>query len=496
MDQAKQHVETIDKVGIPPLQELPLPVGLEEHAPEHLALLEKKLVRRLDFHLMPAVVILNNIANAKISGLPASLGITNTQYNTCLMIFYVGYVLTQVPSNILILKVKPSLYIGFVTAGWGIVSMCQAFTTNFAGLFMCRFILGLIEGPFLPGVFLLLSCWYKRCELPPRIAILYGANMLASAFGGLIAAGIISRMENKLDRPAWQWLFIIEGAMTVTIAILVIPFIPDFPLTTKRRWLSREQQLLADWRLQNENAGIEDTDPKSLTWGVKQAVRDPKLYMFVVLQMSLITAQSFNNFFPSIVGTLGYNDTITLLLTAPPYFAAFICSLCISFHAARKQERGLHIAVPLLFSLLGNLLAMFIPTTGGRYFSMFLMTAGSYSPYNLCVSWLSSTLPRPRAKRAAALAIMNLMGAGVAHFYTSYMFPDSQKPRYYAGGGIMSGACLLCAVMALTIKWYLRRENKRMNEEEGQNEEASASASGAVSRRLGEEQVLSFRYVH
>lgn len=137
---------------------------------------------------------------------------------------------------------------------------------------------------------------------------------------------------------------------------------------------------------------------------------------------------------------------------------------------------------------------MFVPTTGGRYFSMFLMTAGSYSPYNLCVSWLSSSLPRPKAKRAAALAIMNLMGAGVAHFYTSYMFPDSQQPRYYAGGGIMSGACLLCAVMALAIKWHLRKENKRMDEEEDQS--VSATATGAVSRRLGEEQVIAFRYVH
>ncbi|KAL6237482.1 hypothetical protein BDW75DRAFT_228669 [Aspergillus navahoensis] len=465
MDQAKQQVEAIDKVGVPPLQELPLPVELEEHTPEHLARLEKSLVQRLDFHFIPAVVILflmnildrNNIANAKISGLPASLGITNTQYNTCLIIIYVGHVLTQVPSNIPIPKVKPSVYIGFVTAGWGIVSICQAFTSSFAGLFMCRFILGLIEGPFLPGVFLLLSCWYKRSELPPRIAILYGANMLASAFGGLIATGIISRMENKLHRPAWQWLFIIEGDMTITIEVLVIPFIPDFPLATKRRWLSREQQLLADWRLQNENAGV------------KQAVRDPKLYMFVVLQMSLITAQSFDNFFPSIVSTLGYNDTVTLLLTAPPYFAAFFCSLCISFHAAHKQERGLHIAMPLLFSLLENLLAMYIPSTGGRYFSMFPMTAGSYSPYNPCVSWLSSSLPRPRAKRAAALAIMNLMGAG--------------KPRYYA-------------VMALTIKWYPRRENQQMDEEEDRNEDTNTSASEVVSRRLGEEQVLSFRYVH
>lgn len=78
--------------------------------------------------------------------------------------------------------------------------------------------------------------------------------------------------------------------------------------------------------------------------------------MFVVLQMALITAQSFNNFFPSIVGTLGYGKTETLLLTAPPYFFAFAVSLVVSFHAAHKRERGWHIAVPMLFSVLGNLL--------------------------------------------------------------------------------------------------------------------------------------------
>jgi MFS family permease len=81
--------------------------------------------------------------------------------------------------------------------------MCQAFTRNFAGLFLSRFVLGMVEGPFLPGVFFLMSCWYKRSELPPRIALLYGANMLASAFGGLIAAGIVARMEGEMGRPAW-----------------------------------------------------------------------------------------------------------------------------------------------------------------------------------------------------------------------------------------------------------------------------------------------------
>ncbi|XHG07690.1 hypothetical protein AWENTII_010825 [Aspergillus wentii] len=417
---AKIDVETVENVKPVGLEELPLPVELASLDRDEIKRIERSLVKRLDFCLLPAVVVLflmnildrNNIANAKIAGLPQTLGITNTQYNTSLMIFYVGYVITQLPSNVIITKVKPSIYIGSVTAAWGVVSMCQAFTRNFAGLFMSRFILGLVEGPFLPGVFFLMSCWYKRTELPPRIALLYGANMLASAFGGLIAAGIVARMEGKLGRPAWEWLFIIEGSMTIVIALLVIPFIPDYPGSTKRWWLNHQHQVLADWRLRNENAGIVDDDPGSLLWGVKQAFVDPKLYMFIVLQMALLTAQSFNNFFPSIVGTLGYDDTITLLLTAPPYFFAFICSLCISFHAAHVNERGYHIAIPLAFALLGNLLAMFVPSLGGRYFSMFLMTAGSYSPYNLCVSWVSSTLPPTKGKTSSCSGNHQLDGRG------------------------------------------------------------------------------------
>lgn len=103
----------------------------------------------------------------------------------------------------IITKVKPSIYLAAVVAAWSIVSLSQAFATSFVGLLVARFVLGLVEGPFLPGVFFLMSCWYKRAELPPRIAFLYGANMLASAFGGLIAAGITSQMEGVLGHPAW-----------------------------------------------------------------------------------------------------------------------------------------------------------------------------------------------------------------------------------------------------------------------------------------------------
>lgn len=503
ISRTKDDAEHIDKHKHLLPDDLPLPEELAHLTHHEQRRMERRVTRRLDMTLMPVVFILfllnildrNNIASAKISGLTETLNMTNSEYNTCLLMFYVGYCITQVPSNMIIGKVRPSYYICLITAFWGVLSMSQGFTKNFSQLAAARFILGLVEAPFLPAVFVLMSCWYSRAELPPRIAILYGGNMLATAFSGLIAAGITSRMEGAAGRPSWEWLFIIEGAMTVVIAILVLPLLTDYPLQSKHLFIPRDLQLYAEWRIRKENAGIVDEDPESIFWGLKQALIDPKLYMYVVMQMALITAQSFNNFFPSIVGTLGYDRTKTLLLTSPPYFFAFFVSLAVSFHAARKQERGYHIATPMLFALLGNVLAMFVPSTGGRYFSMFLMTGGSYSPYNLCVSWVSASLPRPRAKRAAALAIVNFMAAGVAHFYTSYMFPDSQKPRYYAGGGVMSGACLVCAGMALYIKHYLKQQNRKFEEEEEQGVVSHAQIKGSKTGHGGDA-VVSFRYVH
>lgn len=110
--------------------------------------------------------------------------------------------------------------------------------------------------------------------------------------------------------------------MTVVIALLCLPLLPDYPNQRQHRFFPRNHQLFAEWRIRKENAGIKDEDPESIFWGLKQALIDPKLYMFIALQMALITAQSFNNFFPSIVGTL-VSVTVQIevrhmILIAPP----------------------------------------------------------------------------------------------------------------------------------------------------------------------------------
>jgi MFS family permease len=152
----------------------------------------------------------NNIAAAKLKGLTEDLGIENDEakYQTCLSILYVGYILMQVPSNMIINKIsRPSLYISVIMLIWGMISTCSGVTTNFSGMVATRFFLGFVEAAFLPGALLILSKWYTRRELTKRNAILFCGNLISNAFSALVGAGVLSNMQGTLGHSAWRWLF-------------------------------------------------------------------------------------------------------------------------------------------------------------------------------------------------------------------------------------------------------------------------------------------------
>lgn len=154
----------------------------------------------------------NNIATARLGGLQEDLNIDNTQYATCLGILYLGYVLTQIPSNIIINRISwPSWYIAGAMFIWGLISTVTGVVQNFAGMVMIRFFLGFVEAVFLPGALLILSKWYTRKELTIRNAILFCGNLIANAFSALIGAGVLPNMKGVLGHESWRWLFFIEG---------------------------------------------------------------------------------------------------------------------------------------------------------------------------------------------------------------------------------------------------------------------------------------------
>ena len=239
----------------------------------------------------------NNMAAARLKGLEEDLGLTSTEYSTCLSILYVGYIIMQVPSNMFINRIsRPSLYIAVAMLLWGLISTLSGNTKNFGDMVAVRFLLGFIEAAFLPGALLILSKWYTRRELTTRNAILFCGNLISNAFSALVGAGVLSNMQGVMGHAAWRWLFWIEGAVTMFLAILAAFILPDLPHNA--RGFTEEERQVAQLRM-IEDVGEADTDGEELGafGGLLMALKDMKIYVMMLTFTAYVVGLSFNAFF-------------------------------------------------------------------------------------------------------------------------------------------------------------------------------------------------------
>ncbi|KAG9519402.1 MFS general substrate transporter, partial [Aureobasidium melanogenum] len=422
---------------------------------------EKKLLKKIDLRMIPMMMLIyvlnyldrNNIAVARLGSFERDLGLHGTQYNTIISIFFVGYILTQVPTNMILDKVKPSVFLPVIMCCWG-----------------C----GFVEAPFFPGSLFLFSSWYTKKELAKRISILYAAGQMAGAFGGLLGSAIMGGMDGKAGLAAWRWLFIIEGTATIPIAFAAAFILPNYPDTTK--WLTEQEKHLAILRIA-EDANEQDVHKSGSREGLKMALTDPSLYILWFMQLSLNTAAAFTNFFPTIVKTLGYNKTQTLLLSAPPYVFAAILGITNSWHSDKTRERWLHVIWPQVFCSIGFIISAVTLDVAARYTATFMMMS-VYGSFGCILSWVSSTLPRPSSKRAVAYAIVNA-GSNLASIYASYIYPSSQGPRYWQANVVNVAFSAACIALATALRFYLGWRNKKLEQAIIDDEIIEGSAVGA-----------------
>jgi len=295
-----------------------------------------------------------------------------------------------------------------------------------------------------------------------RTALLYSGALISGAFSGLIAAGITSNLNGARGLLAWRWLFIIEGSVTVLFAAAALFILPNFPRTTK--WLTEEERQLATWRLQ-EDIGEDDwvnSEEQTYLHGMRLAFTDIKTYILMVMIFGIIASSTVTNFFPTVVATLDYSNVISLLLTAPPYVLCFVTALLNSWHADRTGERYFHLTIPLWVTMIAFIIAATTTSTGPRYLSMMLMVPGVYTSYVVSLAWISSTLPRPPAKRAAAMAAINAVSV-TCNIYASYMYPQSDGPRYVLAMSVNCATAFLAIAMATLLRFILVGLNKKLD---------------------------------
>ncbi|KAJ0268896.1 hypothetical protein Brms1b_003887 [Colletotrichum noveboracense] len=183
---------------------------------------------------------------------------------------------------------------------------------------------------------------------------------------------------------AWRWLFILEGLATICVGVTAFFLLPDYPGTTK--WLSEEEKVIAQGRLAAD-AGSEEIlgeDEISMQQAILAALADYRVWLFALLQMSTTASISFSHFFPTLIQQLGFkNNTIVLLLTAPPYFFSFIWALTLAWDADRRQKRSPHASISAITAIAGTVtLVAMGDQSWARYAMTFLVSAGTFGIYS------------------------------------------------------------------------------------------------------------------
>jgi len=408
-----------------------------------------------------------------------ALGLDDYRYQWIISIFFFGYLICEVPSNMILSRSRPSIFLPSIMLVWGALSAVMAVSNTYGALLGFRFVLGCIESGFFPGVLFLLSCWYKKTELGKRFAIFYTAAVLSGAFGGIIAGAITGHLDGAHGIPGWKWLFIIEGVATVGVSIIAYFVLLDFPATSKKFSL-RERQLATIRILYDGiDSGTANNADRLTHWqAFKAAVCDPRTWMFLVLFMLDVGSGTISYFIPTITKTLGYSGATAQYMTVPIYVVASVILNIVSWSSDRTQDRRWHITASLGLGFICAVICAAVQQPTVRYVFVCFLAAGIWSALPLILSWTSAIISLPAEKRAIVLALVNAFG-NFSSVYGSRIWPTTDAPHYHIGFGTTAGflgaGMLLAAVMPLLHRLVPVRgtraereleEKKRVREEQ------------------------------
>ncbi|XRM43794.1 hypothetical protein ABZX51_006949 [Aspergillus tubingensis] len=189
---------------------------------------------------------LQNVTNAYLSGMEEDLEMFGNQLVTSTSIFTVGYVIGQIPANLLLTRISPRWVIPSLEIGWGIATMCMSSVKSYKALYALRFLVGLFESGFYPGIHYLLGSWYTPQEIGKRAMIFWLAGSVGSLFSGFLQAAAYTNLNGVDGRAGWRWLFIIDGIITLPLALAGYLFFPNLPQSGKKTWwITNEEHVLS-----------------------------------------------------------------------------------------------------------------------------------------------------------------------------------------------------------------------------------------------------------
>ncbi|KAJ1651432.1 hypothetical protein IWQ61_007999 [Dispira simplex] len=394
---------------------------------------ERRLLVKLDRYIVPTLTLTYvlsfldraNIGNAKLMHLEKDLSIDQAGYSWGLSVFFVGYILLEVPANLVMKSWRPSQWLGFIVFSWGVLCTCMAANTGLVSLLIIRFLLGAFEAGFVPGVIYYFSLWYTPTEIGSRIGWLFTAVPVAGAFGGLLAYAV-SYMDGLYGIAAWRWLFLIEGLPTVVIGIIIFFFMPNSAYQAS--WLTQEEQHLVQQRLERYHGADAGTQGVNRAQ-VREAFKDLATYFYGGFLFGISTAVYAISFLMStIIKEFGFNGIIAQLLTVPPYVGAAVFLVLMCYHAGHVRQFGFHMIVSATGGLVGFILIAFVQGRVGRYLSLAFAVTTIFTGAPLLMGWMSNNT-LGSTKVAVVTSLVNSIG-NLGGLAAGQMYRNSEAPRY------------------------------------------------------------------
>ncbi|KAL5046519.1 hypothetical protein BDW71DRAFT_214576 [Aspergillus fruticulosus] len=465
--------------------EKPSVLALEskEHAsptasdPEFPPDMQKRVLRKMDLRLIPMLALLyllafldrGNIGNAKIEGMLDDLNMSGPEYNWCLTVFFFTYVAFELPSNLLLKKLRPSRLLPLLMVAWGIVMTLMGIVQNYHGLLIARLFLGVAEAGLYPGIAYYITLWYPRHLAQYRQAMFFSAASIAGAFSGILAWAI-AKMDGVGNYAGWRWIFILEGILTVLVGA-VAPFaMYDFPETAT--FLTDEERKYVIHALRTQTSGqdtlraggeVVEEQARFRTKYVLDALTDWQIYVGLFMYWGITCPLYGISFFlPSIIRDLGYTSSTAQLLTVPIYITAAAVAVAGAWLSDRYKKRSPFILFFMSLIAIGFIIVLASSDRGVPgvvYFGVFVAVVGIYPAFPGNVTWISVNLAGDY-KRAAGMAMHiglgNLAGAMASNFYRA-----QDAPKYALGHALELGFCVVGILAVLILRFSYKRVNKK-----------------------------------
>ncbi|CEP15329.1 hypothetical protein [Parasitella parasitica] len=420
---------------------------------------EKALVWRIDWMIMPIICILDflqfldksTINYAALMTFKTDVHLVGNQYSLLGSIFYLGYLVFQIPNNFLLQRIPVGRYIGIIVVLWGTVLICTAFGRNFSQLAAMRFLLGFFEAGIYPSLTLLVSTFYRRSEQVARLGAFWICNGFALIVGGFVAYGI-GHIGNPGGLKEWQWIMIILGGVTVIMGVVSFFFLIDSPKAAALN-LNVEQEILVEERTR-DNATIRTTEIK--TEQIWEAVKEVRFWCFG-LACLLINLQNgaMTIYNGQITASFGFDQLQSMLLTAGAG-GSTILFIAIGVILVQKTQQTIYSACALMVTnIVGMILLLVIPVTQAKLLGFYM--AWSYcSVYVLLVTSISNNVTGYTKKIFYNGVLMIFYTVG--NFVGPLMMVN---PPYVAGMlGYLIANCFV-VLLLLIARWRMAVVNRR-----------------------------------